>query len=117
MAPRLPDKPAICPTCGALAQGGPLLPLSRRQKAVLRWIADYLEAHGCAPSFQEIADGVGKKSKGGSALLINALVARGWLLKKPYLARAIDLTPAARQALAANARLEKNNHEGLQETL
>jgi repressor LexA len=53
--------------------------LTRRQHAILQFIGDYSAANDCAPSDQEIADGVGLKSRSSAHYHLRILKAAGYL--------------------------------------
>lgn len=67
---------------------------TRKQAEMLAFLANYLDATGgIAPSFQEMADAVGLKSKSGVHRLITALIERGKIARIPDRARAIRIIP------------------------
>lgn len=67
---------------------------TRKQAELLTFLTNYLEATGgVAPSFQEMTDALGLKSKSGVHRLITALVERGKILRLPDRARAIRIIP------------------------
>lgn len=51
--------------------------LTRRQQDALRFIAGHIEARGCAPTYREIADGLGLRTKAGAHRLVMCLEDRG----------------------------------------
>jgi repressor LexA len=80
--------------------------LTRRQKEVLDFIAQFVETRGYSPSFEEIAEGVDLSSLATVHKHIGNLEAKG-LLKRDYnRARSIDIVKPksqSRKALAAVA--------------
>lgn len=68
-------------------------PLTPRQKGILTFIENYLEAHDYAPSYREIADGLELRSVATIAEHIDSLRHKGYLSKEPTLARSVQLTP------------------------
>jgi repressor LexA len=63
-----------------------------RQRAVLKWIKRAIEdRQGTPPSYQEIADGVGIKSKSGVHEIVLKLEERGYIRRLPNRARAIEI--------------------------
>ena len=68
---------------------GGRLGVTRRQNAVLEFVAKYCAEHGHSPSYQEIADAVGIASKSGVKRLIDGLVERGRLEMLPRRARSM----------------------------
>lgn len=81
--------------------------LTRKQYELLRFIAERLGEDGVSPSFDEMKDALGLKSKSGIHRLIGALEERGFLRRLPHRARALEILrmPEAheRKASAANA--------------
>jgi len=65
--------------------------LTDKQSAALDFIRGYIEDHGKSPSFDEIKDGLGIKSKSGVHRLVTALVERGHLVRMPNRARTLAL--------------------------
>jgi repressor LexA len=51
--------------------------LTRSERTVLDFIRDYINLHGISPTYEEIARGVGKKSKGHIAALVYSLSDKG----------------------------------------
>ncbi len=84
--------------------------LTRKQRELLVFIRDRLNASGVAPSFDEMKDALDLKSKSGIHRLITGLVERGYLQRLPNRARAIevlrlpdDLTATLKSGAAAAA--------------
>ena len=76
--------------------------LTRKQHELLLFIHRHLGEQGVSPSFDEMKDALGLKSKSGIHRLITALVERGFIHRLPHRARAVevlrlpeDLGPAA----------------------
>lgn len=69
--------------------------LTKRQAAILRFVAGYQEAMGgISPSFREMAAASGTRSTGYLQEAMKALEERGHICRLPNRARAIDiLTP------------------------
>jgi repressor LexA len=68
--------------------------LTRRQNDLLR----YLKQRACdpvAPSFNEMADAIGLKSRGGVQRLVYGLEERGYIRRIPGKNRSISLTEVA----------------------
>ncbi|MCH8000146.1 MAG: transcriptional repressor LexA [Proteobacteria bacterium] len=79
--------------------------LTRKQHELLLFIHRHLGEQGVSPSFDEMKDALGLKSKSGIHRLITALVERGFIHRLPHRARAVevlrlpeDLAPAAAPA-------------------
>lgn len=65
--------------------------LTKKQRDLLLFINDRIEAGDIAPSFDEMRDALGLKSKSGIHRLITALVERGYLERLPNRARALKI--------------------------
>jgi SOS-response transcriptional repressor LexA len=71
-----------------------MIGLTRKQKALLDFIIAYIrENAGCPPSYEEMADGLGLRSKSGIHRLVLGLEDRGVLYRKANRARAIEVAP------------------------
>lgn len=69
--------------------------LTQKQFKLLKFIEEYLNKNGLAPSYDEMKEGIGIKSKSGIHALISSLEERGYLKRLPNKARAIDIIRAA----------------------
>ncbi|CAE7205075.1 cfr9IM [Symbiodinium microadriaticum] len=58
--------------------------LTARQAELLDFIRDFTGRYGHAPSFEDMMNGMGLKSKSGIDRMIKALEARYWYLASPY---------------------------------
>jgi repressor LexA len=65
--------------------------LTRKQHELLLFIHRHLGEHGVSPSFDEMKDALGLKSKSGIHRLITALVERGFIHRLPHRARAVEV--------------------------
>lgn len=72
--------------------------LTPRQHQLLHFIHDYVVRHGVAPSFEEMRDSLGLRSKSGIHRLITGLEERGYIRRLAHRARAIELLRAPAQA-------------------
>lgn len=86
--------------------------LTRKQQELLLFIHERLQAGGVSPSFDEMKDALGLKSKSGIHRLITGLEERGFIRRLPHRARALEVTrlpdqvavsPAPRAAAAEPA--------------
>lgn len=68
--------------------------LTRKQHELICFIEDRLAETGISPSFEEMKDALGLKSKSGVHRLISALEERGFLRRLPNRARALEITKA-----------------------
>lgn len=70
--------------------------LTGKQRQLLTFIVEHLEAHdGVAPSYDQMKDAMGLRSKSGIHRLINSLEERGFIERMPHRARAIGLLKRA----------------------
>lgn len=65
--------------------------LTRKQKDLLLFIHERMQQGDVAPSFEEMKEALGLKSKSGIHRLISALVERGYLERLPHRARALEV--------------------------
>lgn len=65
--------------------------LTKKQRDLLLFIHDRMAGGEIAPSFEEMKDALGLKSKSGVHRLISALVERGYLERLPHRARALEV--------------------------
>lgn len=64
-----------------------MIPLTIKQRKLL----DYLKSRLDCPSYEEMKDALGLRSKSGVHRLISALEERGFIRRLPNLARAIEI--------------------------
>src|SRR5690606_27485384 len=65
--------------------------LTRKQRELLQFIQDRLGETGVSPSFDEMKDALGLKSKSGIHRLISGLEERGFIRRLPHRARALEV--------------------------
>ncbi len=65
--------------------------LTRKQYELLMYIHERLNASGISPSFDEMKDALGLKSKSGIHRLITGLEERGFIKRLPHRARALEI--------------------------
>src|SRR5580692_6411229 len=65
--------------------------LTRKQYELLMLIHERLQAEGIPPSFDEMKDALGLKSKSGVHRLVTALEERGFLRRLHHRARALEI--------------------------
>lgn len=65
--------------------------LTKKQKELLLLIHERMQQGDVAPSFDEMREALGLKSKSGIHRLITALVERGYLERLPHRARALEV--------------------------
>ncbi|TAK89120.1 transcriptional repressor LexA [Patescibacteria group bacterium] len=66
-------------------------PLTKRQKEVLDYVSQYIELHGYAPSYREIAEAFNLGSVATVADHVDTLVSKGLLRKSDNSARSLQL--------------------------
>ena len=85
--------------------------LTRKQQELLTLINQRLEATGISPSFEEMKEALGLRSKSGVHRLIVGLEERGFIRRLPHRARALEVlrlpesTGAAAKAMRSTPRL------------
>jgi repressor LexA len=79
--------------------------LTRKQRELLKFIQERLGETGISPSFDEMKEALGLKSKSGVHRLITGLEERGFIKRLPHRARALDVVrlPEDQTAKAAQA--------------
>ena len=65
--------------------------LTKKQHELLLFLQERISQSGVTPSFEEMKNKVGLKSKSGIHRLISALEDRGFIKKLPFKARAIEI--------------------------
>jgi repressor LexA len=65
--------------------------LTRKQRELLKFIQEKLGETGISPSFDEMKEALGLKSKSGVHRLITGLEERGFIRRLPHRARALDV--------------------------
>ncbi|MEQ8344680.1 MAG: transcriptional repressor LexA [Sneathiellaceae bacterium] len=95
--------------------------LTRKQHELLLFIHERLKKSGISPSFDEMKEALGLRSKSGIHRLITGLEERGFIRRLPHRARALevlklptDIVPAGRRAAAdgAEGRPDDGHGEG-----
>ncbi len=79
--------------------------LTRKQRELLKFIQERLGETGISPSFDEMKEALGLKSKSGVHRLITGLEERGFIRRLPHRARALDVVrlPEDQSAKAVQA--------------
>ena len=70
---------------------GARLGLTPRQRDCLHAIIRHIADHGCAPSYDDLRQALGIRSKGNIVRLVTALAERGWITHQPHVARSIAI--------------------------
>src|SRR6201998_2028749 len=74
--------------------------LTKKQRELLLFINQRLTATGISPSFDEMKDALGLKSKSGIHRLISGLEERGFLRRLPHRARALEVVKLPEETAA-----------------
>ena len=77
--------------------------LTRKQRELLQFIQERLADSGISPSFDEMKDALGLKSKSGVHRLITGLEERGFIRRLPHRARALEVTRLSDDQVGARA--------------
>ena len=88
--------------------------LTEKQYKLLMFINKVLKETGCSPSFEEMKEAVGLKSKSGIHALIEALVERNFIKKLPHRARALEVLRLPKFKPSAIVEEEKKREIALQ---
>lgn len=88
--------------------------LTEKQYKLLMYINKVLKETGCSPSFEEMKNAVGLKSKSGIHALIEALEERNFIKKLPHKARALEVIRLPRFKPSAIIEEEKKREIALQ---
>lgn len=81
--------------------------LTKKQYQLLVFINQRLKEAGVSPSFDEMKDALGLRSKSGIHRLITALEERGFLRRLPHRARALEVVKLPENAMPATLRGEQ----------
>jgi repressor LexA len=63
--------------------------MENREKNLLAFIHDFIDANGYAPTYTEMMKGTGEKSKNGIYRSLDILVAAGWISRVEGVSRSI----------------------------
>jgi len=88
--------------------------LTVKQYKLLMFINKVTKETGCCPSFDEMKDAIGLKSKSGIHALINALEEREFIKKLPHKARALEVLRLPKFKPSAIMEEEKKREIALQ---
>ena len=88
--------------------------LTEKQYKLLMYINKVLKETGCAPSFEEMKEAVGLKSKSGIHALIESLVEREFIRRLPHKARALEVVRMPKFKPRAIVEEEKKRETALQ---
>ncbi len=80
-----------------IVDGRAARPLTDKQRAVLEFIAGKVERKGYPPTLREIGARFDIRSTNGVRSVLTALERKGYIRRKPYLSRGIELTGSLRR--------------------
>lgn len=83
--------------------------LTKKQRELLIYIHDHMTEDDIAPSFEEMKEALGLKSKSGIHRLITGLVERGYLERLPHRARALAIKKLP-EGIASKAPQSASNY-------
>jgi repressor LexA len=81
-----------CPRCGCEI-GTAAASLTKKQRELYDYIAEYIRRHGKGPSYDEMLHATGLKSKSGISRMVNCLRERGWIGHMPHRSRSVYILP------------------------
>ncbi len=87
--------------------------LTPKQYKLLLFINKVIKETGCSPSFDEMKEAVGLKSKSGIHALIEALEERNFIRKLPHKARALEVVRLPKLKPSAIIEEERKKEEAL----
>ncbi|MBE0531188.1 MAG: transcriptional repressor LexA [Rhodospirillales bacterium] len=82
--------------------------LTRKQYELLIYINDHLKTKGVSPSFEEMKEALGLRSKSGIHRLITGLEERGFIRHLAHRARALEVLKLPENAEAGNGTAPRN---------
>lgn len=83
-----------------------MIGLTKRQQECIAFIRSFRDQHGVMPSYEEIAAGIGIKSRSRIKQVLDDLVERGAVRRLNHRARAIELIePNSMQAVLLNREI------------
>ena len=88
--------------------------LTEKQYKLLMYINKITKETGCSPSFDEMKNAVGLKSKSGIHALIRSLEERGFIKKLPFKARALEVLRLPKAKPLATLKEEQKREIALQ---
>jgi repressor LexA len=91
--------------------------LTRKQKELLIYIRDSLVKEGVTPSFDEMKEALGLRSKSGIHRLITGLEERGFIKRLPHRARALEIVRLPEDMGEVAARVAHNVKESVQKAV
>lgn len=74
---------------------------TKDQKKLLDFLRSYISAHGFSPTYDEMAEALGSRSKGNMARMVKCLEDRGLIRKRFGYRRAIEVVDSEQRDLAS----------------
>lgn len=71
--------------------------ITKKQKELYEYLQNYIGLHDIAPSYEEMQDAIGLRSKSGVHRLIKGLEERGYVERLPNRARAIAIKESKKE--------------------
>jgi len=81
--------------------------LTHRQRETYNFIAETIGRTGRSPSYQDIADAIGLASRGGVCRIIDCLVERGVIYRRPNHERSIEFVRVLPASTVAPKRIRR----------
>ena len=88
----------------ALSTGGRVQPLTRRQREILDFLAEFIQQHGYAPSLEEIGRRFGLSSLATVHKHLTNLEAKGFIRRAWNRSRSVELVPTRVGRCSARSR-------------
>ena len=87
---------------------------TKKQQELLSFIDGFIKGNGYGPSYREVQRALDYKSVSTVAAHVNSLIAKGFLIKRTYSARSLEVVmPDSPQAESASTRLLKHREAEL----
>lgn len=97
-------------------QPSPVRP-TKKQKAILTYIADFIAQHGYSPSYREIMTGLNYTSVATVALHVNSLIKRGHLIKRQHSARSLEVVMPKESSQVTSNQVQPGEEKWLVEKI
>lgn len=89
---------------------------TKKQQELLSFIDGFIKGNGYGPSYREVQRALDYKSVSTVATHVNSLIAKGFLVKRTYSARSLEVVqPDSPQAESATTQLLKRREAELRE--
>lgn len=86
---------------------------TRKQKALLDYVANFITENGYSPSYREIQAGMNYGSLASVAIHVDNLIKRGHLIKRDKSARSLELTHPVEQAKISSNQVSPSEEKWL----